>query len=175
MKKIKAVAALFAFAIIASSAKADIFTYHFLLDGGQEVPPVTTTATGSCTVTLNDSTNQVSASCTYSGLSSNANNAHIHTGALGVSGPPIVNLSFTAATSGTASVTNDPLSPAEVTAMKDGDTYINIHSVNHGGGEIRGQVVASLPAVSTWGMLAMAILVGTAGTLTLRRRNASLA
>ncbi len=142
------------------------------MTGSQEVPPVVTAATGECQVTLNDATNQVSVSCTYSGLSSNANNGHIHAGSAGATGGPIVSLAFTAATSGTATVTNAPISAANVTAMKAGNTYVNVHSVNNGGGEIRGQVVGQIPAVSTWGLIATAILVVTAGTIVLRRKMA---
>lgn len=159
-----------ALAAFSSPGTAAIRTYKFDLSGAQEVPSVATSATGECLVTLDDVLNQVSVSCTYSGLTSNANNAHIHTGAPGVSGPPVVTLAFTAATSGTATVTNGAISPANVAAMIAGNTYVNIHSMNHSGGEIRGQVVGLVPAASTWGLIALAVLVLTGGTLALRKQ-----
>jgi len=170
MKKINVCIAALIVALFSAPAIATVYTYKFTMDGSQEVPPVVTGATGTCTVTLDDVANQVSASCTYSGLSSNANNAHIHAGAVGVSGAPIVTLAFTAATSGTATATNAAISGANVSAMIAGNTYINIHSVNHGTGEIRGQVAGLIPATSTWGLLALAILVISAATLVLRPR-----
>lgn len=172
MGKFKAMAAALPVVLFSASSFGATHTYHFRMNGDQEVPPVVTTATGLCTVTLNDVANQVSVSCTYSGLSSNANNAHIHAGAPGVGGGPIASLTFTAATSGTATTTNAPLSAPNVAAMIAGNTYVNIHSANNSGGEIRGQIVADVPAVSTWGLVAAAILLGTAGTIIARRRMA---
>jgi hypothetical protein len=170
MRVVRALVLVLTVGVFAAPGTAAVSTYHFRMSGGEEVPPVVTSATGECYVTVNDVANTVSASCTYSGLSSNANNAHIHTGAIGISGPPIVNLTFTAATSGTATVTNAPTSAANVAAIIAGNTYVNIHSVNHGTGEIRGQVVGIIPAVSSWGLLAAAILLASAGTVLVRRK-----
>lgn len=170
--KFKAFAAALPVVLFTASSMGATHTYHFRMNGSQEVPPVVTSATGLCTATLDDVANQVSVSCTYSGLTSNANNAHIHAGAPGVSGGPIVPLTFTAATSGTATATNASISASNVAAMIAGNTYVNVHSVNNGGGEIRGQIVADVPAVSTWGMIAIAILLITSGTIIVRRKAA---
>jgi hypothetical protein len=172
MGKTKLWVAVLSLAALSSPAGAATIVYKFPMTGSQEVPPVTPAGTGECLVTLNDVANQVTVACTYSGLTSNANNAHIHTGAVGVTGGPIVTLAFTAATSGTATVTNSAISAANVTLMKAGSTYINVHSVNNSGGEIRGQVAGQVPAVSTWGLVATAILLITAGTIVLRRKMA---
>ena len=63
------------------------------LGGDQEVPPVTTSATGSGTITINDD-KSVSGSVTTSGVDGVA--AHIHNGAPGKNGPVIVPMSKTA-------------------------------------------------------------------------------
>ena len=170
MGKIHLSIAALSLGILAAPGVAAVHTYTFRMNGAQEVPPVNTAATGLCTVTLDDATNMVSASCTYTGLSSNANNAHIHMQAPGQpTGGPIVNLTFTAATSGTASG-SEALLDAEETAMIAGTCYVNIHSANNPGGEIRGQVVAEVPAVSTWGVVATTILLVIAATVVLYRK-----
>ena len=65
---------------------------NVILSGNQEVPPVTTTATGSGTIkVLND--RSVSGSVTTSGVAGTA--AHIHIGAKGTNGPVIVPLNKT--------------------------------------------------------------------------------
>jgi len=171
MGKYKSIGALFVVLLVSSPASAAMHVFNFSMDGSQEVPAVVTAATGTCAVTLDDVAETVTVSCTYSDLTSNANNAHIHAGAVGVIGAPIVTLSFDAATSGTATVTDASMSTANVNAMIAGDTYINVHSVNNSGGEIRGQVAnLPVPAMSTWGLLCTTALVLTAGTLVLRRR-----
>lgn len=170
MGKFKALLAALPVVLFAASSLGATHTYHFRMDGSQGAPPVATSATGLCTVTLDDIASQVSASCTYSGLTSNANNAHIHSGAPGLNGGLVVTLTFTPATSGTATATNAPISGPNLTAMIAGNTYVNVHSVNHPDGEIRGQVVADVPAVSTWGVIAIAILLATAGTILVQRK-----
>src|SRR4051812_19026620 len=57
------------------------------LTGEQEVPPVTTSASGSGTITINDD-KSVSGGVTTTGI--NAVAAHIHNGAPGKSGPVVV-------------------------------------------------------------------------------------
>jgi len=100
------------------------------------------TATGTATVTLNETTGAVSVSGTFSGLSGAATMAHIH----GLETSPgagneavIVPLVATAATSGTLTGSGT-LTPAEVTGMLAGLTYLNIHTALHSGGEIRGNI-----------------------------------
>jgi|HubBroStandDraft_6_1064221.scaffolds.fasta_scaffold646507_2 hypothetical protein len=100
------------------------------------------TATGTATVTLNETTGLVSVSGTFSGLSGPATMAHIH----GLETSPgvgnegiIVTLVATNATSGTLTGSGT-LTPADVTGMLDGLTYLNIHTALHTSGEIRGNI-----------------------------------
>src|SRR2546423_9585907 len=54
-------------------------TFHAVLDGAQQVPPVTsTTGVGTGTVTLNSAETQVNITLSFSGLSSNQTDSHIH-------------------------------------------------------------------------------------------------
>jgi hypothetical protein len=132
-----AVAGLFWF----TTAQAATEVFEFPLEPGQNTPSNESTGSGDCTITLDTVTGDVTAECSFSGLTSNANNVHIHgIGRPGVNAGVILGLTATAATSGTITGAG-MLSADEVTAMRNGLTYINLHTVNFGGGEIRGQIV----------------------------------
>jgi uncharacterized protein (TIGR03118 family) len=113
--------------------------YTASLTGAAETPPVTTSGTGSGSLTLIG--NQLFWTVTYSGLSTNAIAAHVH-GAAPVGQPagvlfPIGNPT---GTSGTLNGTQT-LKPDEFADLLNGLTYVNVHTVTNGGGEIRGQIV----------------------------------
>ena len=106
------------------------------LSGSQEVPPVTTAASGSGTITV-DADKSISGSVTTTGVNGTA--AHIHMAAMGQNGPVIVPLTKTA--DGTWSVPpGTKLTDAQYEAFKAGNLYINVHSAANKGGEIRGQL-----------------------------------
>jgi len=105
------------------------------LSGGQEVPPVTTSATGAATVTVNDDMT-VSVSVTTNGIAATA--AHIHMAPAGQNGPVIVPFTKTGDTWSAAP--GAKLTEAQYAAFKAGNTYVNVHSAANPGGEIRGQI-----------------------------------
>jgi|GEM_PF-5755603 len=117
--------------------------YNVALTGAMEVltaGQTASTATGSATVILNPNTGAVSVQGSFTGLSSSAISAHIHGPApAGMNANPIVVLSATSATAGAVSG-NGTLTAQQVTDMKAGLTYINVHSTNYHDGEIRGQI-----------------------------------
>ncbi len=126
---------------LALGAAASAQTFTITLDGSQEVPPVPTTATGTGTVTLNVTTGACTISGTYTGLTSACNNAHLHgPGAPGVIAGIILGATHTGGTTGTYSGSGT-LTPTQVGHVLNGLTYLNVHSVMFGAGEIRGQVV----------------------------------
>ncbi len=106
------------------------------LSGSQEVPPVTTSASGTSKISIKDD-RTVSGTVTVSGMKPTA--AHIHEGAAGKNGPIIVPLTKTADT--TFSVpANAKLTEAQYKAYKAGNLYVNVHSAAHPGGEVRAQL-----------------------------------
>lgn len=106
------------------------------LTGAQEVPPVSTSASGRSTIAV-ASDRSVSGSVIVSGMEPTA--AHIHQGAMGMNGPVVVPLAKTSPT--TFSVpAGIKLTDAQYDALKDGKMYINVHSAAHPGGEIRLQM-----------------------------------
>jgi subtilisin family serine protease len=113
------------------------------LSGAGEVPPVATSATGSANLTIDFNTGAISGSVVFSGLSSNATQSQIHSGVSGVNGPVIVSLVGGAgATSGTWVIPDGTfLTTSQFTQLVANGLYIDVHSVSHSGGEIRGQII----------------------------------
>ncbi len=111
-------------------------TTHANLTGSQEVPPVSTGASGSADITV-ASDGSVSGKITTTGM--NAVAAHIHQGAPGANGPVIV--PFEKAADGSwAPKAGAKLNEAQLAAYKAGNTYVNVHSPEHKPGEIRAQL-----------------------------------
>ena len=105
------------------------------LTGSQEVPPVTTAAKATGEITIKaDKT--VTGKITTKGIEGTM--AHIHMAAKGANGPVIVPLTKDGET---WSVPKDrKLTPEQLKAFKDGRLYVNVHSAEHKGGEIRTQL-----------------------------------
>ena len=113
-------------------------TYMATLTAAQEVPPNTSTATGTSTLIYNPNNRTFNATTTYTGLSSAVTAGHIHKGAVGVSGPPI--FPFTTLTS-PIYYTSGMITTEQAADLNAGLYYVNIHSATYPEGEIRGQYV----------------------------------
>ena len=87
-------------------------------------------------------------------MPSGTNNAHFHVGGPGLAGPTVVNVAFLANASndyrltGSATAANllvradqHPFMDDFLQSLVGGQTYLNIHTTNFPGGEIRGQVL----------------------------------
>lgn len=112
-------------------------TVNVSLSGSEEVPPVATAARGSGTIKIADD-KSVSGSVTTTGVAGLA--AHIHTGARGQNGPVSIGLVRTA-DNVWALPAGARLNDAQYAAFKAGNLYVNVHSAQHKGGEIRGQMM----------------------------------
>jgi len=105
------------------------------LSGQNEVPPVTTSASGEGTISIADD-GSVSGSVTTKGIQSTA--AHIHTGAAGTNGPVIV--PFTKEGDTYKAPAGAKLNADQMKAFQAGELYFHVHSAANPGGEIRGQL-----------------------------------
>ena len=106
------------------------------LTGDQEVPANDSKAVGTGRITVG-ADGSVSGSVAAPTLQAMA--AHIHVGAPGVNGPVIIPL--TGSEGGVWSVpAGAKLTAEQMDAYKAGNLYVNIHTAEHKGGEIRTQL-----------------------------------
>lgn len=122
------------------------------LNGGEEVPPVTTDAAGTASATLDAEGTTLTVTGTYTGLSSplqpvGGSAGHIHEAPRGENGPVIVPLTLTPdetdPTSGTISGTatiGEGEGQLSLETLETGGYYFNIHTETNPNGEIRGQL-----------------------------------
>ena len=108
------------------------------LSGAQEVPPVTTGGTGSVDTTFDKSTNVLTWTVTYAGLSGPVTGGHFH-------GPAAAGANAGVAVPFTGSLSSPfsgkaTLTAAQVADLTAGRWYVNLHTAKHPGGEIRGQL-----------------------------------
>ncbi|HEV2721759.1 MAG TPA: CHRD domain-containing protein [Thermoanaerobaculia bacterium] len=119
-------------------------TYANEMRGTNETPPTSSSAVGAFFITIDT----INKTLTWDVTSNVANPtlAHIHPGAAGVAGSPLITFATSASaftngrTSGTTSIAG--LSDANFNALitTPQNFYVNVHSTTNGGGEIRGQL-----------------------------------
>lgn len=110
------------------------------LTGDQESPAVTTNALGVGSFLLNAAHDSLCVDVTVTGLSSAITGAHIHTGAVGVSGPVLKDLSTFINGNTIKTVIYGADLSAHLKEYLTGELYINVHTSSHADGEIRGQI-----------------------------------
>ena len=121
------------FGALGSALSADLTVK---LTGDQEVPAVTTSATGTGTIVIK-ADKSVSGSITTVGIEGTM--AHIHLAPPGTNGPPIITL--VKKSENVWSVPNGAmLTDDQFKSFKNGNLYLNVHSAAHPGGEIRTQL-----------------------------------
>lgn len=139
MRKTATVIGLLAAAATFSWASAATVNYKANLAGNAEVPPVQSPGKGSAQVGVDTATKQVTYRVEFSGLTGPAAAAHIHCGAApganaGVS-VPLGGANPTSPITGTATMTDPQLAD-----LQAGKCYVNVHTAQNKGGEIRGQL-----------------------------------
>ena len=189
----RALIAAIVFALVAGPTAANVIQYATVLSGLSEIPANASPGTGTALITVDFDTLMMDVQISFAGLLSNTTASHIHCctatpGAANV-GVATVLPTFTGfplgVTSGTYDHTFDmslasSYNPAFVTAqgsisnafsaltagMATGNAYLNIHTMQFPGGEIRGLVTAvTEPATYTL----MVVGLVAAGLFTRRR------
>jgi len=139
------IAAAAALALSAFSGFATADELKFKLSGDMEVPPVKTMAQGNADISINKDMT-VSGKITTSGIT--ATMAHIHNGKAGSNGPVIVTLTKNG-DNGWMVPAGTKLSETEFKAFMADELYVNVHSAENKGGEIRGQLMPSKPVMNS--------------------------
>lgn len=113
-----------------------------MADGMQEVPMVMSTAYGLGIFTLSKDESMINYQFIAQNLSGAITGAHLHMGAMGVSGAVVQDLSSDIM----GNVVSGSFMPSAmlVTAIKNGEIYINIHTAMNPSGEIRGQLMMNM-------------------------------
>jgi CHRD domain/Prealbumin-like fold domain len=124
----------------------------FTADGGQVVPPNSTSATANCTADLDGPATSLAVQCTHTVASPDS--AHVHEGPFGTNGPIV----FTFPSPASPLSANIPMTPQLVADFAAAFLYLDIHSPGteeDPGDEVRGQIGVP-PAGATTGTIVIA-------------------
>ncbi len=165
--------------LAAAPAQAVQIIYLAQLQGGNEIPAVSTSGYGNAILTIDTVLNTMRVQIAFSNLTGNTTASHIHCCAVqpanaGVAtttptfaGFPLgvtsgfydstLNMSlassyssgFLTANGGNTATAFQTL----ITGLNNGQAYVNVHTSFAPGGEIRGTPVALVPEPATWGMM----------------------
>jgi hypothetical protein len=114
-------------------------TFKAVLSGANEVPANSSTATGEANASFNQQTKILTVTVTYSALSSSLVAWHIHKAAAGTNGSVVFNLGTPQPTGFV--YTSAALTTDQETDLTGGLYYVNLHTANFSGGEVRGQLI----------------------------------
>ena len=112
--------------------------YAANLTGAEEVPPADPDGNGSARISTNDVTNQICVDLEVRNINA-VTAAHIHRGARGVNGPPVVNLD---PPDDDDSDDCDTIADDLLDEIRNNPAgfYVNVHTADYPDGAIRGQV-----------------------------------
>lgn len=154
--------AVAAILVLPAVAIAHAQTFTTRLSPDNEVPPVAEPSEGSghATVTIKDD-DSIEYEVTYRDLTGEVMMGHIHFGSPDVAGPVMIPLTVGPSPM-TGTLTEADFMPVEdgpqtyaeaLDAIRNGETYVNLHTAANPSGEIRGQLEESTPPDTSTGLL----------------------
>ena len=159
-KLIFGVALLLALLCMSSAGWSATHVYSALLQGLQEVPANASPATGQGLFVYDDVALTLQYNVTFSGLSALETGAHIH-------GPAVVGVNagvIFPLPAGSPKIGVWNMTATQAGWLTSQRLYVNVHSQNFPGGEIRGQIIPEPSSLAALGLGACSII------LTRRRR-----
>ena len=128
-----------------NNTNTDVYTLSANASGAQEFPANTSTATGTLTGTYNKSTNKLTYAIAWTGLATTSSALHFHGPALpGANASPVVTLTITTPGTTGGATGEVTITEEQEADMLAGRWYWNVHNATFPGGEVRGQVSATL-------------------------------
>jgi hypothetical protein len=141
--------------VLATQASAQVVTLTTTMNGGEEVPVLNTGMVGNAEVSVDLANREVAVTLNVFNVPTATTAGHIHVGATGIGGPVVLNFppavvgrtgdfsmtfrlgerDFVARPAQGINTLNDVLQ-----AIVNGNSYVNIHTTQNPGGEIRGQL-----------------------------------
>ena len=129
---------LFSIHLFSAAAHAQE-TYRARLSPMPTTPQTVTEILGEGEVILTLNGNTLTVEGMFTGMSSMATGAHLHNGPPAQPGPVVHTLEIDQATSGDITATLE-LSDEQVTALRNNELYVQVHSANNAPGELRGWI-----------------------------------
>jgi hypothetical protein len=136
------------------SGPAQSRTFTVTMTGLNERPnPVSPSGNGTATFTIDDAETTISYTISVASMTSAITLAHIHLGSAGFTPPtPAANIIVTLTTPANGQTVSGTITsqtalalgvsfPSLIALMRNSDVYVNVHTTNNPGGEIRGPVV----------------------------------
>ncbi len=132
--------------LFTTTASADHLSAKYLfaarMNGGQEVPAVSTNALGLGFFYLNDTRDTLCFEMTATGLSGAISGIHIHDGAAGTNGPVLVDMTtYVTGNRIKGTLSGSALTTSLIQKMFASELYLNLHTAANMNGEIRGQIL----------------------------------
>ena len=121
---------------LATPALAEMVNFKANLSPSEEVPPTNSKGSGTVTATYDTGSKKLTWKGSYSGLTGPATAAHFHAGEKGKNGGVAVPIApATSPLEGSAT-----LNDQQASELMAGKMYVNVHTAQNKGGEIRGQL-----------------------------------
>jgi hypothetical protein len=121
---------------LATPALAEMVNFKANLSPSEEVPPTNSKGSGSVTATYDTGSKKLTWKGSYSGLTGPATAAHFHAGEKGKNGGVTIPIApATSPMEGSAT-----LNDQQASDLMAGKLYVNVHTAQNKGGEIRGQL-----------------------------------